>query len=303
MGMFLGIDWGGTYLKAGIVDSRGRIVRKEIYSSKNLKKRTVFIKAISALVRRLENFAIQGVGIGAPGIIDIKRSFIYYLPNIPGWKNCPLGDVLKRKLKRPVFINNDANVFALAEFRCGAAKGKANGIFLTLGTGLGGAVILNHRLLEGATSAGELGHIPVSLNGELCGCGARGCIETYVGNSYLLKQYRRLKKNRTEVSEVKEIFKRALNGERAALKVWKEFSDNLGRFLAGMVNIFNPEVIVFGGGVSGAFNLFKPYVWSAIKKQAMWPQVRNLKLVKAKLKDAGIIGAALLAKENIKDKG
>ncbi len=299
MNVFLGIDWGGTYIKAGIVNSDGKIIKKINYASDKLKDKDSFIKEIESLVNKFKQFNIQGIGIGVPGMLNVEEGFIYYLPNIPGWENYPLKDILQKKLKLPVFIDNDANVFALAESRCGAGKGKTRGIFLTLGTGLGGAVILDNKILKGKTSSGELGHVPVSLSGMQCGCGGKGCIETYVGNSYLLKRYRKLKKNKTKVKDVKEIFQRGLSGEKEALTVWKEFSQSLGKFLSGMINIFNPEVIIFGGGVSGAFKLFKPYVWQTIKQQAMWTQLDGLKLVRAKLKNPGIIGAALLAKEKL----
>jgi glucokinase len=303
MDVFLGIDWGGTYIKAGIVNSKGKILRSEVYSCEGLKKKEVFIDKLKSLANSLGRFNIRGVGIGAPGIIDVEKGFIYYLPNITGWKNFPLKDILRNKLNLPVFVDNDANVFALAEARLGAAKGKLRAIFLTLGTGLGGAVIWNGKILEGKTSSSELGHIPLSLEGKLCSCGGRGCIETFVGNKYLLERYKQLKSNKTSVREVKDIFGLALKGEKAAVLVWKEFSIALGKFLAGMVNVFNPQLIVFGGGVAGAFRLFTPWVKEALRKQAMWPQIKGLKIVKAKLKNAGMIGAALLAKEGLSLRG
>jgi len=299
MQVFLGIDWGGTYIKAGLVNSQGKIIKKKVYSSNQLKEKQGFINNLKVLLDDFSSFSIKGIGIGVPGIVDVKKGFIYYLPNIPGWEKYPLKINLEKKLGLPVFIDNDANAFALAENRFGAAKGKKQVIFLTLGTGLGGAIICGGKLLEARTSAAELGHVPVSLEGKLCGCGGRGCIETYVGNRYLLSRYKSLKKNKTKVKEVKELFQRGLDGEKEALIVWKEFSHNLGKFLSGMINVFNPQVIIFGGGVSGAFRLFKPLVASEIKKQVMWPQNLGVKLVRAKLKNAGIIGAALLVKEII----
>ncbi len=293
----LGVDWGGTYIKAGLVTDTGRILRKIVYESTRLRDKNVFIAQLTSLVRELGRNRVRRVGIGAPGIIDIKRGFIYYLPNIAGWKNYPLRDVLQKELGLPVYINNDANAFAVAETRFGAARGARRAICLTLGTGMGGAVVFGGKLLETDVSAHEIGHAPISLRGRACGCGAHGCIETFVGNKYLAGRYRALKRVYTPECDIKSIYQRALQKEAAALKVWEEFSCALGKYLGGLVNIFNPDVIVFGGGISGAFSLFKPMVLRVIRKQAMWPHCLNLKLLKAKLKDPGIIGAALLAQE------
>jgi len=301
MKVFLGIDWGGTYIKAGIVNSNGKILKKIVYSSGSLRERQAFISEIKKIKDTFKNYHIKAVGIGAPGIINVERGSIYYLPNVPGWENFPLKTALTKELRLPVFIDNDANVFALAEVRKGAGRGKSRAIFLTLGTGLGGAVIFDGKIIEGVTSASELGHVVIDANGQKCGCGGYGCIETFTGSNRLLEKYRALKKMVKAPSEVKEIFDRAKAGEKEAIIVWQEFSKYLGKFLAGMVNIFNPQIIILGGGVSGAFSLFKPLLMKALKAQAMWPQFTGLKLVKAKLNDAGIIGAALLAKEKLEE--
>jgi len=296
--MFLGIDWGGTYIKACLVDARGKIREKFFYSSRDLTSQSSFCENIKFILARVGRRKVQGVGIGAPGIVDPQKGFIYYLPNVPGWERYPLKKKLENILKLPGLVENDANVFALAEFAFGAGKGAKSLIFLTLGTGLGGAVIVDGKLLEGRTSAAELGHVPVSLKGIRCGCGGRGCIETFVGNNYLLKKYRKLKPG-TNIEEVADIFKLAMKGEKEALLLWKEFSYALGMFLAGMVNVFNPERVIFGGGVAGAFRIFKPLVQQTIQRQAMWPQAKSVKLLKAKIKFAGIVGAAVLAKQRL----
>jgi glucokinase len=164
---------------------------------------------------------------------------------------------------------------------------------------VGGAIIWKGKILDGNTSSLELGHVPLDMKGKRCGCGARGCIETYLGNKYLMLQYNRLKKSKKKITEVKEIFQRAQQGEKEALIVWDRFSLALGKYLRGLINIFNPEVIVFGGGVSGAFSLFKPRVARIIREEAMWPQCQGVQLLRAKIKDAGIVGAGILAKERL----
>lgn len=310
MGNYLGIDWGGTYIKAGVIDANGKIFAKKVYSSVQLKEKKYFISGITGLLNDFKKYRVKSLGIGAPGIVNVRKGFLYYLPNIPGWENFPLKESLEKETKLPVFVDNDANLFALAEAKLGAGKGLAKVIFLTLGTGLGGSVVFNGQILRRERSALELGHVPVSLRKNSCGCGNYGCVETFVGNRYLVKRYNQLVKSKKiksrpgrkqpeKVKTVKEIYQLGLEKNKIALEVWEEFSFYLGRFLSGMVNIFNPEAVILGGGISGAYKLFRPLLMAEIKKQAMWPNLEGLKLAKAKLKDSGIIGAGLLAKEGI----
>lgn len=300
MSSYLGIDWGGTYIKAGVISAEGKIIAKRIYSSAQLKEKDFFISEVVSLLNSFKKHKIKAIGIGAPGIINIEKGFIYYLPNIPGWEKFPLKKSLEKIVNIPVSIDNDANVFALAEVRLGAGKGLSRAIFLTLGTGLGSSIIFDKQILRRKNSALELGHVPLSLKKRPCGCGNYGCIETFTGSGYLVKEYNKLVSKKKRVKEVKDIYQLGLAGDKNALLIWKEFAFYLGRFLAGMINIFNPQAIILGGGVSGAYKLFRPYLFSVIKEQAMWPNLEGLKLRKAKLKNAGIVGAGLLAKESIR---
>ncbi|MBN2483572.1 MAG: ROK family protein [Candidatus Omnitrophica bacterium] len=296
MKSYIGIDWGGTLLRVGIVSSTGKLLKKETVRTAELSKPPMFLAKIKELVTSYRSYSPQGVGIGAPGIVNIPRGFIYYLPNVPGWRNYPLRDALRKAINLPVVVDNDANVFALAEARQGAAKNYQRALFLTLGTGLGGAFILNGKILRSTTSAGEFGHVPIHYHGKPCGCGGTGCIETYLGNRYLIARYKKIRNIKNEV-DVEEIYKKALHKEKPALLIWREFSLYLGKFLAGMVNIFNPQAIILGGGVSGAIKVFKPMVMEVLKQQAMWPNLKNLKVFRAQMKDSGVIGAGLLAQE------
>ena len=299
MKYYLGIDWGGTYLKAGLVDENGAIVEKKVFASSAICSRRAFIQNLKDIRQKLNHYEISAIGIGAPGIVNVKKGFIYKLPNIKGWDNFPLAKTLSRELKAPVFLSNDAKLFALAEARLGAGKNKERVLCFTLGTGLGSAFIYKGSILEGETSAFEMAHVPISLEGRRCGCGARGCIETYVGANYLLSEYTRIKKC-PKPAQVSEIYKMAKQRDAAALKVWRDFSAVLGKFLGGMVNIFNPEVIVLGGGVAGAFDFFKPMLVKEIKKQALSVHLKGLKIVKAALKDPGLVGAGLLAADKMR---
>ena len=293
--MYLGIDWGGTFIKIGLVKRR-KIVKKIVFSSQKLLKKEVFLKELDGLKKRI-SFNFKAVGIGAPGIVDIEKGFIYYLPNVKGWENFPLKEKLEEIFKLPVFVDNDANLFGLGELKAGAAKGKKRVIFLTLGTGVGSSVGWNGEILKGKISAFELGHVPITLKGSKCSCGSSGCIESFIGARFIQKRYYCLKKERLEV---KEIYLRAKNNEKEALLVWQDFGYYLGRFLSGMINIFNPEMVVLGGGVSGAFSVFKKPLLATIKRYTMWPNLKGLKIKKAKLKDSAVIGASILAEENLR---
>ena len=298
MKYYLGIDWGGTYLKAGLVDENGTIVGKEVFASSGLCSRRAFIQNIKDIRQNFDHYNISAIGIGAPGIVNVKKGFIYKLPNVKGWENFPLAETLSRELKAPVFLSNDAKLFALAEARLGAGKNKERVLCFTLGTGLGSAFIYKGKILEGETSAFEMAHVPINLEGRRCGCGDVGCIETYVGANYLLSEYARIKKC-TKPAEVSTIYAMAKKHDAAAVKVWRNFSFVLGKFLGGMINVFNPEVIVLGGGVAGAFDLFKPMLLKEIKKQALSVHLKGLKVVKASLKDPGLVGAGLLAADKM----
>ena len=291
---YLGIDWGGTFIKIGLL-KKGKVQKKIVFSSRKLIKKQIFLQRLEELKKKFSSF--KAVGIGAPGIVDIKKGSIYYLPNVEGWENFPLRRSLEKIFEVPVFVDNDANLFGLGELKKGVAQGKKRVIFLTLGTGVGSSVALEGKIVRGENSAFELGHVPLILKGRRCSCGSSGCIETFVGAKYLRRKYCHLK---GENVEVVEIFQRAKNKEREALSLWDEVGYYLGRFLAGMINIFNPEMIVLGGGVSGAFSFFKNSLWKAIKKYTMWPHLKNLKIKKARLKDSALVGASILAQESLR---
>ena len=315
----LGVDFGGTRIKIGVVDPRGRILYR---TGLDVQRTWSWEKLLGVLVETVEKFLVQyripkrslsGLGMGLPGLIDFKRGFVHHLVNVRGWKNLPFAFILKRKLKLPVFIDNDVNVMALGEATYGAAKGFSQVVCMTLGTGVGGALILNGELYRGATfSAGEIGHIPVSREGPLCACGSRGCFETYVGNRAISKYAKeRIKagERSTALDGVggrlnrltPEVLSRAARkGDRLSLSIWREVGEWVGIALAGVVNMYNPDRIVIGGGVAGAGELLFRPIRHALKKRALAFPMKKLQVVKAKLgNDAGIIGASVLVRRSL----
>jgi len=236
------------------------------------------------------------VGLGVPGPINFKKGLIYFMPNISGWHNVPLRAILRKRLGVAVFLDNDANLMSLAEYRLGAAKGAENAICLTLGTGVGGGVIINRQLYRGSGSvAGEIGHIPVNLTGPRCNCGGRACLEAYIGNSKIEKVAERIFKEKINLVQLSAL---ARKNNRKAIKVWDEVGSILGSALVGVINLLNPDCIVIGGGVAGAGRVLFNKIREVIRAQAMPIQGRAVKVHRAKLgADAGLIGAALLVNE------
>lgn len=298
------IDLGGTNLKIALLDLKYKIRDKNIVSTPSFFKKDNLIRGIIDSINRLiknsglNNKDVLGLGLGLPGPVDNQRGIIHFFPNIPGWQEVNLKAVLEKKLRLPVFLDNDANLMALAEYKLGRAKGTNHAICLTLGTGVGGGIIINGKLFRGAHNAtGEIGHIPINENGPVCNCGGIACLETYIGNNRILKDAKRLFKRNVSLEELSGLAKKK---NQKALKIWAQVAKRLGVALTGIVNLLNPDCIVIGGGVSNAGRILFDKVRQEISERAMPVQARHVKILKAKLGDnAGLIGAAILVKETV----
>ena len=299
------VDLGGTNLRIALLNAKYKIRYKEAFSTRRLRKKEDLIAAIIKSVnkiltaRKLHKTDILGMGLGLPGPIDVKRGIVHFFPNIPGWKEVNLKKILEKKLRLPVFLDNDANLAALAEYRLGAAKDTENAVCITLGTGVGGGLIINGGLYRGLSfAAGEIGHLPINEKGPQCKCGGIACLETYIGNERIMKEAQRLFKRNISL-EVLSLMAKKRNPK--ALSVWSGVARRLGIALTGVVNLLNPDCIVIGGGVAGAGKVLFDKVKETIAKQAMAVQAKQVKVLKAKLgNDAGLIGAAILVKEGIR---
>ncbi len=314
MQLLVGVDIGGTNIKFALMDRKARLKGRRIFSTAKFKGKKVLIDKI---VNQVENIIsesglsrkdIIGVGVGIPGAVDIITGTIHYLTNIPGWQEVPFGNILKKRLGLPVFVDNDVNVMALGELFFGAGIGAKNMLCITLGTGVGGGLILEGKLYRGSSSAaGEFGHMPINIDGPKCNCGSRACVEAYVGNHYIARDViARIKKGeKTSIKKLAgndlskitpEIISRAARaGDRFAKKVWIDAGNKIGVGLAGVVNLLNVEKIVIGGGVAEAGKILFDSIKKTIMTRAMKLPARTVKVVKAKLRsDAGLIGAAAL---------
>lgn len=314
--VLIGIDVGATNTKIALLSNRARVLARSTFPTTSYGYRTALIEKLIYEIDRLLSLntisfnRIKGIGIGLPGLIDFSKGIVFSLTNIPGWNNIPLKKILEDRLGISVYIDNDVNVICLGEYLYGAAKGVNNVLALSLGTGIGGGIILNKNLYRGSSfSAGEIGHILINKNGPKCGCGRRGCLESYVGNyaivrmatEQLRKRPSRILSNLTG-GNLKRLSPKLLSlaarkGDSLSIRVWQEVGGYLGIGLSILVNLINPDRIVLCGGVSKAGNLFIKSTLEALKKYSMEVPYRAVKVVFSKLgDDAGVIGASCLIK-------
>lgn len=311
---YIGIDIGGTYAKVGLLTKAFDIIGKATLPTTSYKSPQRLISAVSGAVRSLlksrniPKTAIYGVGVGVAGLVDAEKGVIKNLINIPGYRGLNIKRAFEKEFGLPVYADNDANAMALAEFHKGAGRGGTNVVCVTLGTGVGGGIVIGGRLYRGSTSsAGELGHIPINMKGPRCNCGGTACIETYAGNSYIARRLKGALKRRmgrlgmaakalaADVAP-RLLYKAAKNGDRSALELWEEIGAEIGVMLAGVINLLDPDKVVIGGGIADAGRfLFSP-IKKTVRSRAMESK-RRIKIVKARLgKDAGLVGAAMLAR-------
>ena len=307
----VGIDIGGTKIAGALVDDAGQIVR-EARTATPATNGDEIVQAVVDLVTELvEGVEVIGVGVAAAGFIDADQSTIVYAPNL-SWRNEPLKAKLEAKLDYPVIIENDANAAGWAEFRYGAGRTARHMAMLTIGTGVGGAVIVNSTMLRGGFGiAGELGHIRVVPDGLPCGCGARGCIEQYGSGTALLRNAReladsgavegaRLRELQAEFGELSgdQVYQAILEGDPAALRLLAELGAWLGQTIASLSAILDPEIVVIGGGVSAAGELLlEPIRQSFLENMPAQGFRPELQIKAAEfVNDAGVVGAADLVR-------
>lgn len=308
----IGIDLGGTNIAVGIVNKEGEVLRKTSVPARAERPFDQIFADMAACIRKLLNETgikeseIESIGIGTPGCIDTEKGILVFAGNFKYGKNVDYRAEMAKHFNIPVYIGNDANVAALAEVRAGAAKGVKNAIMITLGTGVGGGIILDGKIFEGSYSAaGELGHIVLVSGGEPCTCGRKGCWEAYASVTALVRQTKAAMKanpdsimNKTPLDQVngRTSFDAAKKGDPAALAVVDTYQEYITEGLADMVNIFSPEVLVIGGGISKEGDYLLDPIREKIRSRVFGiGLLPERKIVAAKLgNDAGLIGAAML---------
>jgi glucokinase len=283
----IGVDLGGTNLRIAAVSSEGQLLEKVTLGTKVALGRDHVITEMCDAIRRLSehyrnagNFL--GAGIGVPGIIDMETGTMRKSANLPGWSDYPVRDEIERRLGARVFLENDANVAALGEQWLGAARGVPNMAIFTLGTGIGGGIVLNSKIFYGMNGmAGEFGHVPIEPEGGVvCGCGSHGCAEQYASASAVVRMAREaiasglapaLAKAASSDPEfgAKSIYNLAIQGDEDARRIFRRFGKSLGMLLAGVVNILNLEMFVIGGGVSSAWDAFAPTMFEELRERSL----------------------------------
>lgn len=316
----IGVDLGGTNLRIAAVTSDGALMEKITTSTGVARGRDQVILEMCTAIRQLaQKFpgTMLGSGVGVPGIIDMESGMIHESPNLPGWANFPVRDAIQQQLGKPVILENDANSAALGEKWLGAAREVESVCMLTLGTGVGGGIVLGGKIWHGMTGmAGELGHIAVEPVGPECGCGSQGCIEQWASATAIKRMaveaiargeapdMGRAMKEDPEFS-ARIVFQMAEQGDGAAQKIFRRVGQALGIVLADLINIFNLPMYVIGGGVSAAWPAFAPnmmdeikrrsFVYAATKPDASLPARNSTVITHALLgSDAGLFGAARL---------
>jgi glucokinase len=307
----VGVDLGGTSTKVGIVDKNGKIHKKTEVDTLANGGPDIIIhqieKGIDFIIKGFEK-DIAGIGIGSPGVVIKKKGTVENPPNFSNWKKVHLGRIIEKKYNINTFVENDANAAAIGELIFGAGVGMKNFIMITLGTGVGGGIIINRKIYRGETgAAGELGHIIINANGNACNCGGKGCVETYVGCNYLIERVSKelqdhpesrifeILDNNLEHLSPKIINGAALAGDEFAISVIIDIGKNLGYALTSAVNILDIGNIIIGGGVAGFGKILFDEVEKTVKERVLASHKENIKILPAKLKnEAGIKGASAL---------
>ena len=311
--LVLSADLGGTHLRAGLIDESGRIVQQVKQSTPVGESPKCVVGALVAGAVELQSSAAKkfaAASVAVPGTVNKLKTAVVQAPNLPSLDNFGLKDALETALQVPVFLENDANAAAVGEMWLGAGRGARNLICITLGTGVGGGIILDGKLWRGTDgSAGELGHTSVDpFSGPQCKCGSTGCLEMFASATAVVRMARESLSLfpdtvlHDQCLSSAKIYDAAKSGDSLSLMVFQKAGEYLGVGLANLINILGPEVIVIGGGVANAWDLFEKPMREQIKRRAFPSAAGSVKIKIAQCgDDAGLLGAARLALDELDD--
>jgi len=313
---YIGLDVGGTTFKAGVVDESGKILVKDAMPTGIERPYQEIIADMAALCRKVAADAglgmeqIASIGVGVPGMFNNKTGRIPFCTNL-GWHDIPFVEEMKKHLDTPVYGDNDATVAGLAEYIAGVSAGIDNSVFITLGTGVGGGIIINGRPYSGAHGCGsEIGHIILKMDGEMCTCGNEGCFERYASATAIIREAKKavaehpestiMEKCGGDVEKInaKIVIDAAKEGDETAVKVFNGYARALAHGIVSIINMIDPEVIVLGGGVSAAGEFLLEAVRRELAPIIFFKTMPYARIELAQLgNDAGIIGAAMLGRK------
>jgi glucokinase len=317
MKYYAGIDFGGTGIKIGIIDENGKILIKDSFDTDPSKRGEEIVEHIAECTKKVMDASglpedeILGVGIGSPGLLNPETGQLKVVVNVPNLNDVFITKILSDILGKPAFLDNDVNAMSLGEFFYGAGKGLQHIIALTLGTGVGGGIIMNGELYRGASfTAGEIGHMSISRDGKACPCGNSGCLERYVGKDGIIERFmipynKGFETNIGKYLENGKVTPRAISmaaesGDPLSIKVLEETGEILGSALATLVNALNPQAVIIGGGIANAGELILGPARNAMMRYAYAIPAKDVKVLKAELgNDAGIVGSASLVVANL----
>ena len=313
--MYIGVDLGGTGIKAGVVNDKGEILSKGSTPTKKERPYAQIIEDIAELCKRVVKDAgvtmndIASIGVGVPGICDPKTGVIPFCTNL-GWREVPFVEEMHKHIDKPITVDNDATVAGFAESIAGVSAGTASSVFITLGTGVGGGIVINGRPYSGCRGIGsEIGHMIIKMDGEPCTCGNKGCFERYASATAIIREAKRAVAAHPESAimtrcqgnperiNAKTVIDCAKEGDPTAKAVFDEYVRGLAHGIVSIINVLDPEVIVLGGGVSMAGEFLVNAVREAMKPLIFFKTLPYANVELARLgADAGIIGAALLGR-------
>jgi len=304
----IGIDFGGTSIKSAVVQSGSILERGEPVDPQQFPESRTLVAAIVEIIGALRAVhpEVAAIGVGLPGFVDSQHGVVHNLTNVSGWSEVPLHDQLTARTGLPAIVENDAKAMAYGEYKHGAARGFRHVICVTLGTGVGGALILEGKLYRGAQlAAGELGHTSIDYRGKVGPYGDRGGLEEYVGNQQIAERAREMylkagRKITAAQCQPLDLAKAAARGDAIALSLWDTIGTEIGCALTNAVWLLNPDAIIIGGGVANAGELILAPIRRTIRARTLPLVHEKLQILPATLgNDAGIIGNAELALEAV----
>jgi len=306
---WIGIDIGGTNIKIATVSPTGKVLARGVVETRASEGPAPAFQRIHEAARYLAGSqSVAGVGIGCAGLIDAGRGILRVSPNMPAWRGANLGRIARAHFRLPIHLENDATAAAFGESFVRGTRGR-DLVFITLGTGVGGGIVADGRVIRGVSGfGGEIGHMTVDPDGPPCRCGSHGCLEAYAGSYGIVRAardaaeargWKRAHKLSGKAVTARDVLDAARRGDSVGRAAAREAGEHLGIAVASILNVLNPSAVVIGGGVAGSFDVLAPHVRRMIARHAFADTARAARIERSRLgNDAALVGAAMLARSS-----